>query len=737
MTDERRRRFDRGRAARGASLIFITAAAGVIGDRIAESLPKSVPDGAWWAALAIVLAVEIVLTARYAQEPVMPSLDSRPAVDALASAVEAQWRKEAATRAIEYPASIRVRWKEAERLGVASAEAILGEPIGAEPHVFRIRGDVSTVAEAYLELPRDQLCVLGRPGGGKTVLVVLLTLRLLERRLPGAPAPVLLTLSSWDPRRDDLLSWLARRIGDEYRFLTRADDYGLDAPQSLVAQRLVVPILDGLDEIAQELRPDAIAAIEHVMAQGFPVVLTCRGDEFEAAVSTGVAFLSATPTIELQDVHPDDAREFLVEGTVEGHARWEPVLRELKTDPDSPAAKALRTPLMLWLAREVYRNTALNPAALLDRDAFANTQAIEWHLLDRFVTTAYAHDPPLQLPQRRFRRRIKEGHKAEVYLRALAINLYRNRRRAFETAPPAAIDRSGRWIRIATLRRRTTWTVPQATDFDFRWWDLYRAVPNASAGAVALWFGVPLAVGPAIAVLATTDTLTAARLFGLLGGGFFGILVATLYRPRKPGRIYLGRLSRQDLQARLRESLQLASLAFTALFLTLGVVLAASEPSFGVLWTAFAAGVIGGVGIGLTGLLNGAVETVEAQEPEGLLTADRTVAAATAVLGGLTAFAVIMLFFSGFWPAVAAGLAAGVASAIGMSSWGWFFLARLYFGSILWSGRRLPWALMTFLEDAHLRGVLRQSGSVYQFRHRRLQERLASRDAVIEMLDPV
>jgi hypothetical protein len=42
---------------------------------------------------------------------------------------------------------------------------------------------------------------------------------------------------------------------------------------------------------------------------------------------------------------------------------------------------------------------------------------------------------------------------------------------------------------------------------------------------------------------------------------------------------------------------------------------------------------------------------------------------------------------------------------------------------------RLPWSLMGFLADAHGRGVLRQAGAVYQFRHIELQRRLANRDA--------
>ncbi|MFI6358668.1 hypothetical protein ACIBJF_40075 [Streptomyces sp. NPDC050743] len=38
---------------------------------------------------------------------------------------------------------------------------------------------------------------------------------------------------------------------------------------------------------------------------------------------------------------------------------------------------------------------------------------------------------------------------------------------------------------------------------------------------------------------------------------------------------------------------------------------------------------------------------------------------------------------------------------------------------------------MAFLDDAHRRGVLRQAGAVYQFRHARLQEQLATTAARI------
>lgn len=39
---------------------------------------------------------------------------------------------------------------------------------------------------------------------------------------------------------------------------------------------------------------------------------------------------------------------------------------------------------------------------------------------------------------------------------------------------------------------------------------------------------------------------------------------------------------------------------------------------------------------------------------------------------------------------------------------------------------RLPWAIVTFLDNAYRRGVLRQVGAVYRFRHARLQRHLVN-----------
>jgi hypothetical protein len=55
-------------------------------------------------------------------------------------------------------------------------------------------------------------------------------------------------------------------------------------------------------------------------------------------------------------------------------------------------------------------------------------------------------------------------------------------------------------------------------------------------------------------------------------------------------------------------------------------------------------------------------------------------------------------------------------------AWPRFAMARFWLAAC----GHLPWRLMRFLDDAHRRGVLRQVGAEYQFRHARLQDHLAA-----------
>ncbi|EIV91417.1 NACHT domain-containing protein [Frankia sp. QA3] len=84
----------------------------------------------------------------------------------------------------------------------------------------------------------------------------------------------------------------------------------------------------------------------------------------------------------------------------------------------------------------------------------------------------------------------------------------------------------------------------------------------------------------------------------------------------------------------------------------------------------------------------------------------------------------IVIVKNGLWVGLAGGLTVGLGVGFFRAAWGSFALARCW----LALRRQLPWRLMGFLADAHQqRGLLRQVGGSYQFRHVELQRHLASR----------
>jgi predicted lipid-binding transport protein (Tim44 family) len=98
----------------------------------------------------------------------------------------------------------------------------------------------------------------------------------------------------------------------------------------------------------------------------------------------------------------------------------------------------------------------------------------------------------------------------------------------------------------------------------------------------------------------------------------------------------------------------------------------------------------------------------------------------TAASAMATAAGVIAGVVAGVLDGLVAGVVAGLAGLLLYSrraAWPQYALAK----TLLALRRRLPWQLMEFLADAHQRGILQQSGSVYQFRHIELQGWLATR----------
>jgi NACHT domain len=123
------------------------------------------------------------------------------------------------------------------------------------------------------------LLILGRPGAGKTMLLLSLTRELLGRASADSdhPLPVLLNLSSWAGRRLTLDEWLLDQLADVYEIPRRFGQAWLDDEQLL-------PLLDGLDAVPAEYRDECVEAINVFREEhgALPMAVTSRVDEYEA-----------------------------------------------------------------------------------------------------------------------------------------------------------------------------------------------------------------------------------------------------------------------------------------------------------------------------------------------------------------------------------------------------------------------------------------------------------------------
>ena len=566
--------------------------------------------------------------------------------DQLAIAVGAQWEAEAHVRRLNDPYPLPVSWAAADASLTDTWDSLVklatsgaGWP---SPPLWGtwaagsdgLAGESGELARVLSLVPTGRLVVLGEPGAGKTMLMVRLVLDMLGRRTSGGPVPFLTSVASWDPAVQDLRDWLSTQLLTDHPALASPPQEGMIAPtqaDALLAVGLILPILDGLDEIPEQVRGSAIGRINDALRPGQQVVVTCRTQQYQDAVqpqqSIGV-ILRAAAAVQLRPLDADTVSGYLRDDAAgpAASARWDPVLAVLGTD--APAGQALTTPLLVGLARAIYNprpgelaGTLRDPAELCS-PVLADRSAVESLLFDAFIPAAYRHDPASRW----------KAQAAEKWLVFLA--------------------------------RYLEYTVVSP---DLAWWELPQAVsPFVLAGVTAAGAAVTAAAAYGVAA-------------GVVNGVVYGIAAGSA----------LG--------------------AIAAVALWLGVL--------GMVW------MVPGTEQGG----NSPIDLSSAASPSAVLARDR--GAATAVVGVLTVAvgAVLGVLAGSVQVAVFGAVLGAVASGTFSTS---VYPSPTYEIARIWLAlrHRLPLQLMGFLADAHRRGVLRQAGAVYQFRHIELQHRLANRD---------
>lgn len=314
--------------------------------------------------------------------------------DALAGAVQEMWTAEARMRRLQDPEPLPVRWHAVEAPLADHEENVRR---GADTDITLRTGQLRDIRTAFLAAPSRRVVVLGPPGSGKTIWALKLVLDLLVVRGPGDAVPVLLSAGTWDAAREPLRAWIAARIAADFPALAARLPGGDTLADALVTARLVLPILDGFDELPPSQRIPAMRRLNAELNADSPLLLTSRTDAYTATVES-CDVLTAAAVIELSPLRLAEATTYLTRtsrplrrsGGQIGTA-WSTVFERLAL-PGGPTEQALRTvlsrPLMVAMARAVYNDGHRDPAELLN-GRFTTAARIEEHLLKAFVPAVF------------------------------------------------------------------------------------------------------------------------------------------------------------------------------------------------------------------------------------------------------------------------------------------------------------------------------------------------------------
>jgi hypothetical protein len=740
-------------------------------------------------------------------------LDLVRVADRLAIAVRSEWNDEAARRQLNDPFAMPVRWDPCDPRLVADWPSLTrlastgpGWPV---PQVETWAVDPAGLAGADNELvdvlyrvPTRRLVVLGEPGAGKTMLLVRLVLDLLSRRPSGGAVPFLLPLSSWNPADEGLHSWIVRRLITDHSALAEPapDGMGVNQAQALVESGLILPVLDGLDEIPDAVRGYAIARINDAMRPGEPLVLAARTAAYRVAVCPpdGVEVrLAGAAGITLRPLDVSAVSDYL-KGTAGGPtaaARWDKVLSTFSADSPPPVAQALTTPLMVALVRAIYNprpgvtltTIPHQPVELLDPKLYPTLKDVQQYLFDVFIPAAYRSQPGESQPCK------WTAKQAERWLVFLARDLECRQNGTTDLAwwklsgaAPRALDGISVGL-VAGLAGALGFPFPMALGFGLisallvglviRKW-IHLDQRGLSRGLVGGLLGGLIGALGALAVFGTGVGNTSIGSF-IAGGLAFGLAVAPFesfvagLAGALVGNFVAAFSSHAAIAHGVGEIFGSGAWLMNGLGLGLVAGLAAGlanhdAPARTLRWSpvgfvcGLTSGLIAGfliwIQVGATyGLVVGLISTIVGGYAGGLFEATsvdlaKAVSPTTVLMGDRATFRSSCLglglaigLSTGLAMAVSprpdltndapselqVGLGIGLANLIGVglafgfmrASWGTFTLARWWLAV---SGR-LPWQLMTFLADASdiHRGVLRQVGAVYQFRHVELQRHLA------------
>lgn len=321
-------------------------------------------------------------------------------------------------------------------------------------HVRFRQGNWFDVDQLFLQIPTQKLVILGAAGSGKTLLMLQIVTGLLElrrtrrktasvlaelftwlRRSAGDEAenenavissdgiPVPISVVGWDGQAP-LNNWLISRLRNAYNLPKRR-------ARALVADGYILPVLDGLDEVADVANPVPMMRILNHLNFDYgaqdergshPVVVTCRTEAYaelpdpedDESLSRRV---TEAPVIVMRPLTNEEVLDFLQNRARSRSRRINRLIEFLKMEGTaSVVMEAMRSPLVTSLAIRSSTGKRINYGEL---SSFTTEEEVRNYFISVFITSTVA-----AFPKAYGRRSVRQREQSQDISRALKNKYY-------------------------------------------------------------------------------------------------------------------------------------------------------------------------------------------------------------------------------------------------------------------------------------------------------------------------
>ncbi len=264
------------------------------------------------------------------------------------------------------------------------------------------------IFDYFVNLSPARLVVTGGPGSGKSTLIAelcrswLIALDDDTDRVMGTwkrRIPLRVPASSWSGQ--SISEWICDELVQTYSVQR-------EAAEGLVSDRRIVPVIDGVDELdLVESEPKQAARLLSELNayrdrnQEAPMVVACRESVYRRMIDT-TSQLRHANVVSLDPIAPPQVIEFLQ--ARDDAAEWAPIIEILREQPAGSLATLLSVPWRLTLAVAAYGDGTLDLSELC-QDV---PDELDNYLLSRFPYAVT--DRENAKPGRRFRPRSNRVH---------------------------------------------------------------------------------------------------------------------------------------------------------------------------------------------------------------------------------------------------------------------------------------------------------------------------------------